>query len=102
MHFKITNVGTNFSPIYSQTKQDITKLRYSMLVTHVRRNEVNLPIDKGVESFEIMQPTVNSNFTVESKNPLHNKICQGWNYTCMTVFSDCFEYLSFKHVSYAC
>ena len=33
-------------------------------------------IDKGSKSFEIRPSTVHSNFTVESKNPLHNKICQ--------------------------
>ena len=34
------------------------------------------PIDKGAEFFEIMPSTVHSNLTIESKNPLHNKICQ--------------------------
>ena len=66
--------------MYFQTKQDIKNLRYSYLVTHVRSNHASfqrfLPIDKGAESFEIRPPTVHSNFTVESKNPLHNKICQ--------------------------
>ena len=72
------------SPIYSQFKQDIKNLKYSLVVTHVRRNQVYLPVHEGDESFEIMRQTVHSNFTVESKKPLQNQICQSWNYTCMT------------------
>ena len=63
--------------MYSQTKQDIKNLRYSLVVTHVRSNHASfqkfLPIDKGAESFEIRPPTSHSNFTVESKNPLHTQ-----------------------------
>ena len=66
--------------MYSQTKLDIKNLRYSLVVTHVKSNHANFqkfwPIDKGAESFELRPPTVHSNFTVESKNPLHNKIFQ--------------------------
>ena len=68
--------------MYSKTKQDIKNLRYSLVVTHVRSNHANFqrfwPIDKGkgAESFELRPPTVHSNFSVESKNQLHNKICQ--------------------------
>ena len=66
--------------MYSQTKQDIKNLRYSFVVTYVRSNHASfqrfLPIDKGAESFEIRPPTVHSNFTVESKNPLHNNSIQ--------------------------
>ena len=43
-----------------------------------------------------MTPTVHSNFTIESKNQLHNKICQSWKY--MTPWSFGFEYLSLIHV----
>ena len=66
--------------MYSQTKQDIKNLRYTLVVTHVRSNHANFqrfwPIDKGAESFELRPPIVHSNFSVESKNQLHNKICQ--------------------------
>ena len=33
-------------------------MRYSLVVTHVSRNQANWPIDKGAESFEIMPSTV--------------------------------------------
>ena len=48
----------NKSPFYSQTKHDIKNLRYSLVVTDVRRNKANWPIDKEAESFEIMPQTV--------------------------------------------
>ena len=54
------------------------------------------PIDKGAESFEIRPQTVHSNFSTESKNQLHNKICQSWKN--MTPWSFGFEYLSLIHV----
>ena len=89
--------------MYSKTKQDIKNLRYSLVVTHVRSNHANFqrfwPIDKGAESFEIRPPTVHSNFSVESKNQLHNKICQSQKN--MTPQSFGFEYLSIIYVSYA-
>ena len=70
----------NISPTYSKTKQDIKNLRKVLVVTHIRSNHANFqrfwPIDKGAESFEIRPPNIHSNFSVESKNPLHNKICQ--------------------------
>ena len=40
-------------------------LRYVLVVTHFGPK-------KGAESFEIRPPTVHSNFTVESKNPLQD------------------------------
>ena len=70
----------NISPMYSKTKQDIKNLRYSVVVKHVRSNHANFqrfwPRDKGTESFEIRPPPVHSNFSLESKNQLHNKICK--------------------------
>ena len=62
--------------MYSQTKQDIKNMRYMLVVTTMQLFQRFWPIDKGAESFEIRPPTVHSNFTVESKNPLHNKIFQ--------------------------
>ena len=89
--------------MYSETKQDIKNLRYILVVTHVRSNHANFqrfwPIDKGAESFEIRPPTVHSYFSVESKNQLHNKICQSQKNMRPQSFG--FEYLSFIYVSYA-
>ena len=66
--------------MFSQTKQDIKNLRYMLVVTHVRNNHENFQRfwhkDKGAESFEIRPPPDHSNFSVESKSQLHNKICQ--------------------------
>ena len=68
-------LGTNSTlPIFISKLNKM--LRYSLVVTDVRRNQANWPMNKGAKSFEIMPPTVHSNFTVESKHPLHNKICQ--------------------------
>ena len=44
-------------------------LRYVLVVTHVNRD---FGPKKRAESFEIRPPTVHSNFTVESKNPLQD------------------------------
>ena len=48
------SVFNNKSPFYSQIKHDIKNLKYSLVVTDVRRNQANWPIDKEAESFEIM------------------------------------------------
>ena len=89
--------------MYSQSKQDIKNLRYSLVVTHVTSNHPHFqrfwPIDKVAKSFELRSPTVYSNFSVESKNQLHNRICQRQEN--MTPQSFGFEYLSIIYVSYA-
>ena len=89
--------------MYSKIKQDIKNLRYILVVTHVRSNHAYFqrfwPIDKGAESFELRPQTAHSNFSVQSKNQLHNKICQSQKN--MTPQSFGFEYLSIINVSYA-
>ena len=65
---KVTNFLDlfNISPFYSQTKHDIKNLRNSLVVTDIRRNQANWPIDKGTESFEIIpQPVQLSTRTLQ-------------------------------------
>ena len=49
-------------------------MRNILVVTNVKSNHAHFqrfwPIDEGSESFEIRQPTVQSNFSVESKKPI--------------------------------
>ena len=89
--------------MYSQTKHDIINLRLILVLTRVKGNHAIFfqrfwPIDKGVESFKIRPPTLHSNFTVGSKNPLHRKICKRQKNMTPSSFGN--EYLLLIYFSY--
>ena len=89
--FAVQGYQFNVFPIY---------LFSNLVVTHVRINHANFqrnwPIVNGAESFEIMPPTLHSNFTVQSKNPYTTKSAKGRN------IYDTLEFQLWITVTYPC
>ena len=76
----------------------IKRLKYSLVVTHVRSNQTNfrekIAHRKEAESFQIMLFTVSSHFTLECKQDLLKLETND-------TWSMGFENLSIRHVFYA-